>query len=303
MAIDGAVRGSAKRKEIQQLDGPIRAILGEMVNDDALVESVLLTARDQTPHALSRARLTDRDKVPCSKGLVGNFWGPSYRSFCYNYDTVVRDGIDTVLNLEVAPVFTLGEGVDPPLSLRVEARARLISVRDGAELHNETLVFCCESHTRAGWAGNNWDTLRAFFNNANPSLGERIAKEIFVSDAIDEGRGAERSLPLGLRLKHPALKEGLGSFEVSSAQPNLEWESVSELTIPPEGVSRCTVTVAGHCDLGQLTEKQEAELRPALERIHDVTYGLRVAEVRQVQGPKLGYGRAGLTTPSHTLEA
>ena len=301
VAIDGAVRGSAKRKEIQQADAPIRSVLREMVNDDALVESVLLTARDQTPHTLSRSRLTDRDKVPCSKGLVGNFWGPSYRSFCYNYDTVARDGIDTVLNLEVAPVFTLGEGVDPPVSLRVEARARLISARDGAEFYNETFVFCCESHTRAGWAGDNWDTLRAFFTNAYFSLGERIAKQVFVSNATDEGRGAEQSLALGLRLKHPPLKEGLGSFEVSSAQPTLEWESLSKLS-PPEGASRCTVTVAGHCDLGQLAENQEAELRPVLERNRDVTYELRVAGVGQVQAPKLVYARAGLTTPSHTLE-
>lgn len=302
LAIDGAVRGSAtlSGKELQLANGPLRATLSEMINDDALIETVLLTARDQTLHTLRPRSWTDRDKVPRSKGLTANLWGPSEKSF--RYEAVAREGIDTALNLEVEPVFTLGEGVDPPLSLRVEARARLISVRDGTELYNETFAFCCESHTRAGWAADYGHLLRTFFTNAYPSLGERIANEIFVTYPIDEGRGAEQSVAFGLRLKYPSLKEGLGYLEVSSAQPTLEWESLLDLKIPPGGVLRCPVTVAGHCDSGQLiSENQETELRPMLERTRDVTYELRVAEIRQGQAPKFVYTRAGLTTPRHPL--
>jgi hypothetical protein len=185
VALDGAVLGWAKplsADERRFVNGSIRYTLGQVIDDDALVESVLRTARDQTPHTLrswKSARSPTRDR----------------RS---EYDAMARDGIDTVLELELVPVFALVEGPDYPLALQVEANARLTSVRDGGVLYNETLVFCCESHTKSQWAADGGGLLRAFFTNAYPLLGERIAEKVFVTTPIGGG-GAEQPLAFGLK--------------------------------------------------------------------------------------------------------
>jgi hypothetical protein len=65
-------------------------------------------------------------------------------------------------------------------------------------LYSETFVFCCESHTKSQWAADGGDLLRAFFTNAYPLLGERIAEKVFVTYPIGGG-GAEQPLAFGLK--------------------------------------------------------------------------------------------------------
>ena len=89
-------------------------------------------------------------------------------------------GIDTVLEIGVERLGLAGSGINPPLTLVMNSRARLIRVSDGAELYLNTLVYHSRKRKLRDWGADNAQPFREEVDRAYQGLAERFVEYLFL---------------------------------------------------------------------------------------------------------------------------
>lgn len=99
-----------------------------------------------------------------------------------DYRPAFGNGIDTILEVSLRNIrlSNVTGGVNPPVELRVEARARLIRTQDGVELYAETLHRSRGAATFTEWAADDAKLFREELDRASSSLAEEIVRLVFA---------------------------------------------------------------------------------------------------------------------------
>lgn len=300
VAIGGATHGAVKARpkaEVEEADTVIQSAVDEQAVQQVLQERVLAYAQTETSHTF--VSLTDK--------------GPNTPEEPSHYRELIPAGSDTVLEVSVLSVGAEGKGVDPPLTLTMNVRARLANVRDNNELYSETYTFHSDRRKFSTWAADDGQQVRDTFARAYTSLAQHIVDELFllyplatgagtntVDDAQKETQKKKRKKGstsflvsfFGLRPEYPGVRGPLTGdkligewFEwtkVDSLQPTLRWEPFPR------------------------PQDREASGLDLRNRVYTVTYDLKISrgapDFAKSRSMELIYERSGLTAPYHKLE-
>ncbi len=163
-----------------------------------------------------------------------------------DYRPFAREGVDTVLEVAMKGIGTLGKGFNPPLMLYMTAHIRLIRTQDNTELFSADYSHVGGRMKRSEWSANGHEQLLKALNAGFGVLGSHIYDSVFLLYPFP-GREAEPfegragiGLPLhafGLAPTHPGVG-GEGSqehpavlfvfptsyTETDSLQPTFRWQ-------------------------------------------------------------------------------
>ena len=97
------------------------------------------------------------------------------------YSSLADKGIDTVLEIGVAELRFEGKGINPPLTLFVSVRVRLIRVSDETELYVYTLdPPSTNARKFTEWAADDARPLRDELEDFNQYLAKHIVEKLFL---------------------------------------------------------------------------------------------------------------------------
>jgi hypothetical protein len=93
-----------------------------------------------------------------------------------------RDGIDTVLNLNMTSLALAGEsGVNPPIHLSLVLHVKVIRTADNVVLDDQFFDYSGGGHTFLEWAANDAQLLKEEFSQAYQGLAEQIIAYLFLT--------------------------------------------------------------------------------------------------------------------------
>ena len=129
---------------------------------EAQRQEVLAVARERTTHVL------------IEDGEVG----PTYKEEEVFYESLHKNGVDTVLELSVVSLGMQGEtGVDPDLTLTLTVTGRLVRAGDGFVLKNKTLTHRSNPHVYSTWGANEGEFFQRELEAAYKGLGNTITSQ------------------------------------------------------------------------------------------------------------------------------
>ncbi len=176
----------AKHKaEVKELRPIIDATLDAVATDAPLQARLLEQAQNRTDHAFVSVPASDSKKLDKRA----------------HYGSLESEGIDTVLEVSVP---RLDFAVDYAFALT--AQARLIRVRDNAELYTGTYTFGQGARWISQWTADGGDKLSSALASAYQGLAEKIVDDVFLL----------QPLPLA-RLEADADKQRTGDASDSKA--------------------------------------------------------------------------------------
>ncbi len=150
----------AKHKaEVKELRPIIDAALDAVATDTPLRDGLIEQAQARTHHAFVSVPASDRKR-------------PDKRA---HYGSLESEGIDTVLEVSVP---RLDFAVDYAFALT--AQARLIRVRDNAELYTGTYTFGQGARWISQWTADGGDKLSSALASAYQGLAEKIVDDLFL---------------------------------------------------------------------------------------------------------------------------
>lgn len=99
-----------------------------------------------------------------------------------SYRDLKASGLDTALVVEVTGFRFSGTGlaIDPPLSVNLEVKARLVRCSDGKELYANTFTYSGQLKTYLEWAGDEAKPFREEISRACELLSHQIVKEALL---------------------------------------------------------------------------------------------------------------------------
>ena len=184
MMVTGAVEGAVKGVSIADLREASEALeltAGESIVQDELRDELVRIIIQQGGDRVVTARL-DR--------------GPATLTARADYRALADEGVNSVIEVAVlsldlereraslsgkvpsyGPSFSIQRLIDPPLILRVHARARLVRVGDGTELYAHTFVRESATRSYLEWGRDNARALR----EARHDTVEAIAREMVTA--------------------------------------------------------------------------------------------------------------------------
>ncbi len=191
-SIYGAVAAEPASK-VRETGQALKAALADLPTDETMRDLVLQFAREQTSH-----------RVVALAGGRADVSGGNYR-------TLTSEGIDTVLEISVRAIGFVGlSEVSPPLSLIVEACARLVRVADGMELHalppagSVALAFATPAYKFIEWGAADARLFREALGRAYPALAETVVEELFLVRRLPGVRWQASEPVAGLATRCPA---------------------------------------------------------------------------------------------------
>lgn len=206
-----------------------------------------------------------------------------------DYRPLADSGVDSVLEVALSEVSTLGPAIDQPLQLLMQARVRLIRTADNRELRADEFLYQGERNLQAQWSAASGTRLVQALQAGYEALGTHIHEHVFMLYPFPDRRmlaSDGRSTAFGLApLSPPNIdrqpRESPRSRQqdwsrVTSSQPTLRWQA-----FPRPG-----------------------DLRAApsdMRRIDQVRYDLVIAEERHLAPARIVYRSEGLSEPKHTL--
>ena len=209
-AIYGAIAAESAEK-VEAAEATFKKALADLKIQETFRDRVLQVARDQTRHVLV---------------LVPEH-GPTAPGGAVEYSFVASQGVDTVLEIGVEKLGLPGGGINPPLSLIMNAHARLVRATDGMELHARTWIYRSGTRKFVEWAADNAQPLHEELERAYQSLAEQVVDELFLLylvppiSSVGEGQGA---IPL------PAATSGEEPPRQKEAEPSTATEAKVEPT-------------------------------------------------------------------------
>ncbi len=143
--------------EVKEAEAALNKALGDLRLQETLRDRVLEAAREKTQHTF----VLVEDQTP--------------------YSSLADKGIDTVLEIGVAELRFEGQGINPPLTLFVNVRARLIRVSDETELYVYTLdPPSTDARKFTEWAADDARPLRDELEDINRYLAKQIVEKLFL---------------------------------------------------------------------------------------------------------------------------
>lgn len=193
-----------------------------------------------------------------------------------DYKFLSNEGIDTALELAITKISAKGDDLNTPLSLYMQAHARLLHTKNNTELASTDVEYSGERHTRSEWAADNSKMLLHALSEGCEVLGKHIYENVFMLYPFPDQKW-HTLFPrgtLGLAPIDPPLSFSLG--KVKDLHPSLRWQGFprsSDVSVAPE-------------DMAQ---------------VKNVRYDLFVAELHG-DDLRIIYQREGLLNPEHTIE-
>ena len=181
-------------------------------------------------------------------------------------------------------VGTEGSGIDPPLLVFMDARARILRTSDGAQIYSADYRYEGEKRTLRGWSENRGAPLLHALEAGYESLGAEIFGSVFRLLPFPD-REVHRSglfgatfglAPLDPKDDDVLAEPWLGTRKVGR-RPELRWQSfprASDFAAQPD----------------------------AMSRVRNVRYDLVIARERDSAAALVVYRREGLPAPHHRLE-
>jgi hypothetical protein len=166
-AIYGAIEGETE-KAVKETEEIFNHCLNGLRAQEAMQEKVLSLAREM-------ARCTFVEPERCGPNILDEEIG---------YGSLKEKGIDTVFEISVLKFGLWGEksAIDPPLSLVMTVRTRLIRVNEDTVLSNHTFRYkSTEKRKFTEWAKNGAQPLREELDRCFGSLAEGIIADLFIN--------------------------------------------------------------------------------------------------------------------------
>jgi hypothetical protein len=193
-----------------------------------------------------------------------------------DYKFLSYEGIDTILELAITGISAKGEDLNAPLSLHMQAHARLLATENNTEIVSTDVEYSGERHTRLEWEADNSKMLLHALAEGCEVLGKHIYENVFMLYPFPDQEW-HTSFPKGTLGLAP-IDPPLGFFleKVKNLHPTLRWQGF------PRG-----------------SDVKEAPQDMA--QVKNVRYDLFVAEPHG-DGFRIIYQREGLQNPEHTIE-
>ncbi|SDT10970.1 hypothetical protein [Pseudomonas oryzae] len=206
-----------------------------------------------------------------------------------DYRPLADSGVDSVLEVALSEVTTLGPAIDQPLQLLMQARVRLIRTADNRELRADEFLYQGERNLQAQWAAGGGTRLVQALQAGYAALGTHIHEHVFMLYPFPDRRVlASDGSPaaFGLAPVAPPSSDRQPSEDRRSRQR--DWSQVASLrpTLRWQAFPRPGDVRAAAADM---------------QRIDGVRYDLLIAEERHLAPARIVYRSEGLDEPSHTL--
>jgi len=163
--IYGVATGSEdipSEEDVAQVKNVIHQLIAALHMQEAQREEVLAVARERTTHVL-----IENDEL-----------GPTYKEEDISYESLHKNGVDTVLELSVLSLGMQGKtGVDPALIFTLTVAGRLVRVQDGFMLKNKTFNHRSEPHVYSLWGANGGEVFQRELEAAYQELGSQITTQ------------------------------------------------------------------------------------------------------------------------------
>jgi len=254
--------------------GVVGAVVAPSAKSVRTSEEVLRGALEANPMQSSL-----RDEVLASARAAGRDLGPA---------SPERAGAS--LEVALTRVGTEGSGVDPPLLVFMNARARIVRASDGAELFAADYRYEGERRTLREWSAERGAPLLHALETGYATLGAQIFDGVFRLYPFpdrDVHTSGLLGTAFGLAPLDPTTRGQLsddlwlGSWlewqEVEDRRPTLRWQSFP----------RATDSNAAPAEMGRVT---------------NVRYDLLIAREKDGTPAEIVYRREGLPAPRHRLE-
>lgn len=176
-ALVGSVVGGATAEpaaKVEEAEAALKNALAALKIQEGIRDRVLQVARDD-----ARRRFVLLPEL-----------GPDSPGEEVPYPSLASEGIDTVLEVSVPSLGLAGEWtVNPPLTLVLAVRSRLIRVADGTVLDAHALAYRSEQRVLSEWGANNAQPFHDALDRAYQSLAEKIVEDLFLLYLPPETRG------------------------------------------------------------------------------------------------------------------
>ncbi|HEY6280524.1 MAG TPA: hypothetical protein VIW72_01850 [Burkholderiales bacterium] len=307
-AIVGGVSGALEAEPAEKVEdtkAKAQAVFAELKFQESMREHVVKYAREEV--AITVVAFAET--------------GPTSPDEQFNYQALASQKVDKILEVSVLSVGTEGGGFlepDPPLSLVIRARARLVRVKDGQALTVLDYAFRSKAHKLSEWADNNLQRFNAALERGYQQIAEEVVDEMFLlyypsrpkpevqsegtqqlviqRESIEKQAGSNFPLYV-LRAEYPEVRHCFKCEALFASKPNRSWGNVEFVKIKELQPTLQWEPFPWPDDL-QTSEAQK--------QVTDVTYELKVyhalpAELVLVPGEQI-YLRKGLAAPYHQLE-
>ena len=141
-----------------------------------------------------------------------------------DYQALASTGVDTVLEVSVPRIGLAGEsGINPPISLLMNARARLVRTADGIEMYADKFDYRGDGASKfLEWAADEAQMFRQEIERGTRTLAEDIVRLVFPAEPVRDSAPAEQSAtlpstPIESIAESPATSSELPSKPVNVA--------------------------------------------------------------------------------------
>lgn len=207
-----------------------------------------------------------------------------------DYSMLAADGVDTVLEVALTRVGTTGSGINAPVTLYMQAQARLVRVRDDAEIFSAEYVYQGQRLRLEEWSANQGQRLLQALEQGYAILGGHIYDSIFLLYPFPD-RGVHSAGMLvsafGLLPLEPGLRGQLSGDQLIGQ--HFEWKAADGLrpTLRWQGFPRKTDIAVAPDEMG---------------RVRNVRYDLVIAQEQNMAPAEIVYRRDGLAGTVHTVQ-
>lgn len=256
---------------------PVGAVAGALEAPDAQAREIAKASFSAPLHAQAiqetlRERFVAAARKQCRQFAII----PSAQT--NDYQALADKGIDTVLEIAVTHVGLEGAGVNPPLTLTMQAHARLVRTVNGQEIFSDDYYYWGEGHKLADWSANGAEQLARELNSGYGSLAANIYDYIFLLYPYPDRKIHAGIFGLvGTEPPRPGTFARHYYSAVDSLQPKLSWEAFprpSDIEIEPKEMGR----------------------------LKNVSYDLSIAKIAEPAPDQVVYRREGLPRSEHKVE-
>jgi len=167
-AASGAVYGAVASNEpqvIEEAEANLHKALAELHMQETVRILILEKLQNETQYHV----------------VLLNTPGPTHSGEVIDYSATATKGIETIFEIAVETFGLDGRWeMDPPLAIIMQARAKLIKVRNGAVLYNSVFHYRSNLHQFSEWATSDADLFRKGLDRAYQNLATQIVETVFL---------------------------------------------------------------------------------------------------------------------------
>ena len=184
-ALGGTVYGAVTAESGSKVGAAQAELKSALIQADVqtmLRDKVLEMVRDRSP--LNFVAVDDEDRHANGQPI--------------DYQALASTGVDTVLEVSVPRIGLAGEsGINPPISLLMNARARLVRTADGIEMYADKFDYRGDGASKfLEWAADEAQMFRQEIERGTRTLAEDIVRLVFPAEPVRDSAPAAQSATL-----------------------------------------------------------------------------------------------------------